>query len=410
MDYRWRPLTISGIHLDITERKRSEEDKKKLEAQLQQAQKMEAIGTLAGGIAHQFNNALAGIIGYVDLMGMVFSNDKNLDKYVDGIKNSSFRMAKLAQQLLSYATGGKYNEQMVSANDLIRDTLPLIKHTVDQNIHIDTDIPVDVFSLKVDITQMQTVLSAIIANASEAIEGKGRIKVICKNKVISDKESIVFPDLKPGNYVCIRIEDDGKGMDEETKSRIFEPFFTTKFTGRGLGMAAVYGIIKNHNGAVIVDSKLGEGTRVSIYLPTFKTDAGVKKELIIETLPSKETGTIFVIEDEKLVADLIKAQLEALGYRVLSAVTGKEAIEFAKTFDGDIDLVILDMILPDMGGKDIYKGIMKARPDMKVIICSGYSIDEPAREILDDGADYFIQKPFRMAELSGVLKKSLGKD
>ena len=317
-------------------------------------------------------------------------------------------MSKLAQQLLAYARGGKYQEKMVSGSELIRDFLPQIKHVVNSNINIDTNIPDNVFFIKADMAQMHMVLSAVITNASEAMEGKGRINVTCRNEVISEKRAVDFPDLKAGNYVFIKIEDDGRGMDEEIRNRVFEPFFTTKFTGRGLGMAAAYGIIKNHSGSISIDSKSGSGTTVTIYIPALKTQAKVHALPKVEPLISKGTGTIFVIEDEQMVMDLLILQLEKLGYRVLSAMTGNEAVKIAESFDGDIDLAILDMILPDMRGIDIYKSIKKARPDMKVIVSSGYSIDGPAKEVLEAGAEAFLQKPFRKAELSEILKKTLG--
>ncbi len=401
------PVRFTGTHIDITERKQVEEDKKKLEIQLLQSQKWESIATLAGGIAHQFNNAISGIIGNVDLLEMDFSGFEEITSYTENIKISSIRMARLAQQLLAYARGGKYKEKIISGSELIRETLSFIDHSIDNDIKIEKDISDQVSLINVDVTQMQMVISAIMSNASEAIEDRGRIRITCKNIGISKKKNISIPDLKAGNYYRIKIEDNGKGMDEETRTRVFEPFFTTNYEGRGLGMAAADGIIKNHGGLITVDSKLGKGTIVIIYLPIVKSPAKTIKKSNIEADTTKNSGTIFVIEDERMVLEMITKQLERLGYRVLSAETGKEAIEFAETFDGEIDLAILDMILPDMGGKTIFKGIMKARPELKVIVCSGYSIDGPAREILNDGAKYFIQKPFRMKELSELLKKTL---
>ncbi|MCJ7680644.1 MAG: response regulator, partial [Candidatus Aminicenantes bacterium] len=209
--------------------------------------------------------------------------------------------------------------------------------------------------------------------------------------------------------VCLTIEDDGKGMDEETRSGIFEPFFTTKFQGRGMGMAAVYGIVKNHDGFIYVDSELGKGTVVRIYLPAIEAKEEVKKEVVLG--PTIELamgeGTILVIEDEEVLVELFRKILEILGYRVLEAKTGKEAVELAKTFDGQIDLALLDIKLPDMDGGRVYPLIMEARPDMKVIVCSGYSIDGPAQAILDAGAEGFIQKPFLIAPFAEKLKEVL---
>jgi len=252
---------------------------------------------------------------------------------------------------------------------------------------------------------MQMVLSAVLTNASEAMDGKGCILVTCKNTVITDEAAGDFPGLKPNNYVLLTITDDGKGMDEKTRKRIFEPFFTTKFQGRGLGMAAAYGIVKNHNGWISVDSEPAQGAIVKIYLPA--TQAQVPELEKPKTERIKGTGTILVVEDEEMVMTVSRAMLEGLGFRVLEAKTGQEATNVVKTFDGDIDLAMLDILLPDMSGNAIYPFLMEARPNLKVIVFSGYAIDGPAEEILHAGAQDFLQKPFTIAELSEKLEKVL---
>jgi len=394
-----------GVDRDISHRKQAEEDKKRLEAHLNQAQKMEAIGTLAGGIAHQFNNALSGITGNLDLLEMDLPGNKNAINYVKQMKVSAIRMAQLTAQLLAYARGGKYQAKTISVSDFVRETLPLVQHAIDSAIVVDIDLPRDILNVKADLTQMQMVLSAVLANASEAMEGKGRIRVAYHKIAIADDTTEDFPELKPGNYACLTITDDGKGMHEETRTRMFEPFFTTKFEGRGLGMAAVYGIVKNHDGWISVDSELGKGTTVKIYLPSVETpvQADGKKKPRTEWI--KGTGTILVIDDEEAVVTVCRAMLERMGYRVLEARNGQEAIDVVKTFDGDIDFAMLDILMPGMSGEVIYPLLMKARPDLKVIVFSGYSIDGPVQKILDAGAEDFIQKPFTMSDLSEKLKK-----
>jgi len=387
-------MGYEGVIRDITERKR-------LVAQLQQSQKMEAIATLAGGIAHQFNNALSPIMANLDLLRMDYPDNADIKEYIDQMMGSTKRMARLTNQLLAYARGGKYQAKIISPSDFVRDTLPLIRHTIHSDVDVETDLPRDNLPIKVDFTQMQMVLTAVLQNASEASKGEGRIKVSTRTVEIDEASANNYPDFKPGSYVSLTIEDDGMGMDEETKNRIFEPFFTTKFQGRGLGMAAAYGIVKNHDGRISVDSELGKGTIVRIYLPATEVEVKERKKPKIE--PSKGAGTILVIEDEEMVMDVSRAILEKLGYRVLGAKTGKEAINIAETFDGDIDLAVLDIVLPDMGGKEIYPLIMEARPYLKVLVCSGYSIDGPAQEIIDAGADDFLQKPFSVSALSEKL-------
>ena len=393
---------VLGIARDISKRKRFEE-------QLLHSHKTEAIAVLAGGIAHEFNNALTSIVGNIQLLEMVCADNKAVKKYTKAMMPSSHRMANLTSQLLAYAQGGKYQANFLSLSEFIEDTLPIIKPNIDPSIRINMDLPKDIFSVKADPIQIQMVLSAVMNNSAEAIEGEGQIKIGVNNMEIDAEFVKSHPGVNPGHYVCLTIEDDGKGMDEETESKIFDPFFTTKFMGRGLGMAAAYGIIRNHDGWIKVDSELEKGTAVHIYLPAIEAEEEVKKEAIVESKPeiAKGEGTILIIEDEEMVMNVTRAILEGLGYSVLEARTGKEAVEIVKTFNGDIDLALLDIKLPDISGDKAYPLIMKARPNLKVIVCSGYSIDSPARVILDAGAQDFIQKPFRVETLSKKLKKAL---
>lgn len=393
---------------DITERIRNKEERVKLQARLQQTQKMEAIATLAGGIAHQFNNALSAITGNIELYKIDFPDDKNTAIYFEPMKKSAYRMADLTSQLLAYARGGKYNPKVISLSNFVEDTLPLIQHTINPDIHIETNLARDILHTEADLTQMQMVLSALIANANEAVEDGGHIRITTGSKEIDDEFSERHPRLMPGDYVYLAVEDDGRGMDEQTRSRIFEPFFTTKFQGRGLGMAAVYGIVTNHDGYIFVESKQDKGTVIHIYLPAVE----VKEREIEEPRADliKGTGTVLVIEDEGVVMEVTRAMFERLGYHVLGAKTGAEAVNLIKTFDGDIALVILDTVLPDMGGKEVYLVLKEVRPDVKVIVCSGYSVDGPAQEILNAGAQDFIQKPYSIKTLSkkmvGVLQEN----
>jgi PAS domain S-box-containing protein len=265
------PLTQEGWALsivrDISERKRAEEEKIKLTVQLQQVQKMEAIATLAGGIAHQFNNAISVVVGSIELLCLEAPENGKFNKFIGPIRHSVHRMAQLTDQLLAYARGGKYQVEEISVGDFISNTLPLIQYNIKSTIGVETDIPHNIFRIKADLTQMQMAMSAIITNASEAIDSIGCIRIISRNIKITEENSKDFEELKPGPYVNLTIEDDGKGMNEETRKRIFEPFFTTKIQGRGLGMAAAYGVIKNHGGWISIASELSKGTTVRFYLP-----------------------------------------------------------------------------------------------------------------------------------------------
>jgi PAS domain S-box-containing protein len=378
--------------------------RKQMEDRLREARKVQAIATLAGGIAHNFNNALSGITGNIELLKMSLPEAENIRKYTDQMDKSAHQMANLTSQLLSYAQGGKYQTKIISAKDIVENTLSLIRHTIDPGIRVKKSIAENVSRIKADFTQMQMIISAIVANAQEAIEGKGIIRIYVKDEEIDDYSASIL-DAKPGRYVCFTVEDNGKGMDEETKNKMFDPFFTTKFHGRGLGMAAVHGIVKNHDGCISVDSKPGRGTEVRFFLPAVDTKVIEGTAKSIE--PTNGTGTILVIEDEEMVMDVSRKMLEKLDYQVLQASNGAEAGNIAKTYNGDIDLAIMDVCLPDMMGGVLYPLISKARPEMKVIVSSGYDIEGPAREILDAGAQGFIQKPYSFNALSEKLNEVL---
>lgn len=407
VEERTAELSKTNLQLqqEIIERKKAEEERKKLQKHLLETQKLEAIATLAGGIAHEFNNALMGISGNIDLLQMDLPDDANARKYADSMRVSSHRMSNLTDRLLAYARGGKYQPKTTSLNNFVQQTLSILKHDINPAINIETNLSKDIYDLNADLTQLQMVLSAILTNATEAIEGKGVIRVSTMNKEINPEFAEDHFDLKPGSYVCLIVEDDGNGMDSETLSRMFEPFFTTKFQGRGLGMAATYGIIKNHDGLITVDSVPGKGTHMRIYLPAVETHGKEKERQT--TKFNKGAGTVLIAEDEEVVMDVVVTMIKKLGFHSLSAKTGLEAIDIAKTFEGEIDVALLDIKLPDMEGSNVYPLLIKVRPNLKVIVNSGYSIDGPAQKILDAGAEDFIQKPFTVSELSEKLKKVL---
>ncbi len=390
------------IFRDITEMRDAE-------TQLQQASKMKAIATLAGGIAHEFNNALMGIMGNIELLKMDLPEDERQDGYFEAMKGSGHRMSRLTDQLLAYAQGGKYQAEDLKLDDFVIETLPILQHDLDPSVRVETHFPKDISHIKADNAQMQMVLSAILANSNEAVEDEGFIRITAENKDVDEDFAKQHPGLKPGPYVCLTIEDNGKGMNEEERKKIFEPFFTTKFQGRGMGMAAVYGIVKNHDGRIYLDSELGKGTVVRIYLPAIEAKEEVKEDVTLSPAlkPAMGEGTILVIEDEEVLVEMFKKILERLGYRVFEAKTGREGVEIVKTFDGQIDLALLDIKLPDMDGGRVYPLIMEARPDLKVIVCSGYSIHGPAQDILDAGAEGFIQKPFSIVTFAEKLKEVL---
>ena len=387
--------------IDITKQKQ-------LQAQLQQAKKMDAISTLAGGIAHQFNNILSGITGNTELLQMKYEGDKKIKEYSERLFGLTHRMTRLTSQLLAYARGGKYQERQISVSELVEETFPLIRHSMNRSVKVVMNLEKDIPVIKADATQLQMVFSAVMSNASEAIEESGSIQVALQKKEVDDKYAMQHPGLKVGQYIQLTVKDDGKGLDREARERIFEPFFSTKLQGRGLGMAASYGIIINHGGWIEIDSEPGKGAVVSIYLPVSANteDVLLREEKEIAAI-SKGKGTILIIDDEEVVLDTSRLALEHLGYKVLTANTGMEAISIVETAGEDIDLAILDIGLPDIMGDSVCRKIQELRPTIKVVVSTGYMVEDITEDVKIK-VQGFIQKPFSMSEMAMKLKEVLG--
>ena len=383
-------------------------NQKRLQTQLQQAKRMDAISTLAGGIAHQFNNILSGITGNTELLQMEYEGDNKIKEFGERLFGLTTRMTNLTSQLLAYARGGKYQERQLSVGELVKETLPLIEHSMNQSIKVVMNLEKDIPIIKADATQLQMVFSAVMSNASEAIEKSGSIRVAVQKKDVDVKYAMQHPGLKVGQYVRLTVEDDGKGLDSESKERIFEPFYSTKLQGRGLGMAASYGVIINHGGWIEIDSEPGKGAVVSIYLPVSADTEEVllrKKKEIAEI--SKGEGTILIIDDEEEVLETSRLALEYLGYKVLTVNTGMEAISIVETAGEDIDLAILDIGLPDILGDKVCERIQELRPNIKIVISTGYMVED-INDDLKIKAQGIIQKPFSISEMAMKLKEVLG--
>ena len=391
---------IITTFLDMTERKR-------LESQLQQAYKMEAIGTLAGGIAHDFNNLLMGILGSTSLM---LFNIKSHHPHYESLKNIEKHVqsgAKLTKQLLGIARGGKYEVKPTDLNKLLEKTSEMFTRT-SKDIRVYIKYQTDIWPVEVDQSQIEQVLLNLYVNAWQAMPNGGDLYLQSEN-VFLDEDDVRLLSLKPGKCVRLSITDTGVGMDEATTQRIFDPFFTTKEMGRGtgLGLASVYGIIKNHDGIIDVYSKKGEGASFTIYLPASDKQIIEEKEMPREVLKGVEI--VLLVDDEDSIVDVGEEILHMMGYQVLAARSGKEAINIYQKNQATIDIVILDMIMPEMGGEETYDKLKEINPKVKVLLSSGYSIDGKAKEILEKGCDGFIQKPFTVEELSQKIREILDK-
>ena len=397
--WKKRPAVLFFLR-DITTEKR-------LEAQLQQAQKMEAMGTLAGGIAHDFNNLLMAIQGRTSIMLLKKDSSDPEFEHLRGIEDNVETAADLTKQLLGFARGGKYEVKPTDLNELIKKQNRMFGRTK-KEITIHEKYADDLWPVAVDRGQIEQVLLNLYVNAWQAMPGGGDLFLETGN-VTLDQAYVKPFSAKPGRYVNISVADSGVGMDKATRERIFEPFFTTKEMGRGtgLGLASTYGIIKNHDGFIHVYSEKGHGTTFNIYFPPSEEDVIEEKKSTVDLLRGVET--ILFVDDEDMIIEVAEQLLNTLGYKVLVARSGKEATEVYRENKETIDIVLLDMIMPDMGGSDSYDRMKEINPEIKVLLSSGYSIDGQATEIMERGCDGFIQKPFKMNELSKKLREILDK-
>jgi two-component system, cell cycle sensor histidine kinase and response regulator CckA len=380
-------------------------DLKKLEAQLQQALKMEAIGTLAGGVAHDFNNLLMAIQGRASIMLMNKESSHPDIRHLKGIENDIERAADLTRQLLGFARGGKYEVRPTDLNELIKKQNRMFGRTK-KEITIRGKYEENLWSVEVDRGQIEQVLLNLYVNAWQAMLGGGSLNLKTENVTLDQTDVRPF-SIGPGRYVKISVTDTGLGMDKAIQKKIFEPFFTTKEMGRGtgLGLASAYGIIKNHGGFINTYSEKGHGSTFNIYMPASE------KEVIEGKKPTggllKGSETVLFVDDEDMIIEVAGELFEQLGYKVLTAGNGREAIATYEKNMEQIDIVLLDMIMPDMSGGETYDKLKEINPDIKVLLASGYSMNGTATEIMDRGCSGFIQKPFKMKELSQKLREIL---
>jgi PAS domain S-box-containing protein len=392
-----RPLAEIGTIRDITESKYAEKA-------VQAASRMEATSTLAGGIAHRFNNLMVGVLGNAELLQTSFAGNPDADRMLDSIIQCAQQAGELAHQMLAFARGGKYEPRVFNLNQTIDEMLRFEGRSFPPRVRIECHSEPDLWGIVADPLQMKQVVMNLSLNAVEAIPEMGRVVIRTRNVELDEMSVRTCPGLKPGRYVCLSVEDDGRGMSPEIKTRVFEPFFTTKFQGRGLGLAAAYGIVKNHEGHITVESEEGVGATFRVYLPATAAAEPPPKP----APPSARSGeTILVVDDEEMVLDVTREILERAGYRVLCARHGREAVELAQSYAGEIHLTLLDMGMPVMGGAEAFPLLILARPKMKVIIATGYELDPAAQAILDAGANTFVHKPFRAHELAVRVRVAL---
>lgn len=387
---------VLGNVFDITPRKR-------LEMQLLESQKMESIGTLAGGIAHDFNNLLGGILGYASLLMSELDKDHPYYEDIRAIAETAKRAADLTNRLLAFARGGKYQVTTLNLNRILNDVVSLLTHTPDKAISIEKHFVKNLWPISGDMQQVHQAFMNICINSIEAMRGGGTLEVSTANVILDESFAQTQLGVKPGDFVRVKISDTGVGMDLTTKARIFEPFFTTKPSqdGKGLGMSMVYGIVKNHDGTILVDSSLGEGTKITIYLPR-----APQKELNADeqSKNASKQKSVLLVDDEEVIRKVGKRMLERYGYQVIVAKEGREAIELYSEKSNEIDVIILDLIMPELGGKETYAQLRAINKDVPVIFTSGYGPhDHP--DLIASESTAFIQKPFQTEKLIEMIQK-----
>jgi len=380
-------------------------DAKRYQWHMEQAQKMESLGTLAGGVAHDFNNLLMGIQGRLSLLMMNKDDNDPENKHLKEIEDYITRAADLTRQMLGISRSGKYEVKPTDINELIKTQNRMFGRTR-KEITIHEEFDETLLSAEVDQRQVDQVLLNLYVNASHAMPQGGDLYVRTCNEML-DKKTTASHNAEPGKYIKISIMDTGVGMDKAILQRIFEPFFSTKQRGRGtgLGLASAYGIIKNHDGFITVYSEKDKGTTFNIYLPASIKDA--EQEAIIHTEILEGAGTILLVDDEEMILSVAEEMIQALGYQVIVAKDGRSAIDMYRAKNSQIDLVILDLIMPGLGGGETFDQMKAINPDVKVLLSSGYSIDGQASSIIKRGCQGFIQKPFGLQELSQKISKTI---
>lgn len=401
--------TVLSISRDITVQRRTEEENARLEAQLQQAQKMESVGRLAGGVAHDFNNMLGVILGHTEMALDQVDASLPLHTDLEEIRKAACRSVELTRQLLAFARKQTVAPKVLDLNEILAGMLKMLQRLIGENIHINWQPKAGLWPVNMDPSQIDQILANLCVNARDAISGVGQITIELGNSVFDEKYCGLNAGFIPGEFVLLAVSDNGCGMDKGLMAHLFEPFFTTKETGKGtgLGLATVYGIVKQNNGFITVYSELDQGTVFNIYLPrhTGKAETARSESISRTASPGKET--ILLVEDEPAILELTKKILVFQGYTVLAANTPAKALRMAHEYPGEIHLLMTDMVMPEMNGRELAMNLTPLHPNIKQLFMSGYTIDVIAHNcVLDEGIS-FIQKPFTIKELSLKVRETL---
>ncbi|MDZ4859092.1 MAG: PAS domain S-box protein [Candidatus Hydrogenedentes bacterium] len=396
MDENGSVIAAAGVVVDITEREA-------LQSRLLEAQKMDSVGRLAGGIAHDFNNILTGVLGYATLAKQATQPESPVMKHLAQIEASAVRASELTHQLLTFARGGSRNETKLALHPIIDETVKLVAHSINPNVKISFTSGDTLDQVSADPAQIHQLLMNLFLNARDAIDFAGEIRVMAQNIEVTDADREKLQIASPGRYVRIRVEDTGRGIAPEVVARIFEPFFSTKKQGQayGLGLSVVYGIVHSHRGAITVNSALGEGSTFDVYLPS-AGQVVVQPKPENGTIVKRERDTILVVDDEQLLRAVLQDILEMSGYDVIQASTGEEAIEVYQSRGKDISLVIMDVVMPGMGGARALDELWKINPDLRCVVSSGFG-GEAINENHHSQFLRFVPKPFSTTNVTSAI-------
>ena len=408
IEWQGQPATLN-ILTDITERRKAEAEREKLQAQLLQAQKMESVGRLAGGVAHDFNNMLGVILGHAELAREQIDPASPLYADLVEIQKAARRSADLTRQLLAFARRQTVSPRVLDLNETVEGMLKMLRRLIGEDIELRWRPGAELWSVHMDPSQFDQVLANLVVNARDAISGVRRITIETTNTTFDDISSMGQSNFPTGDFVLLTVSDDGCGMDKETLGKLFEPFFTTKGVGRGtgLGLATVYGVVKQNNGFINVYSEPGKGSTFKVYLPRHQGDIGVASRDGAWDIPRGRGETVLLVEDEPAILHLTKTMLTGLDYRVLEAGAPGQAMTLSEAFAGEIHLLMTDVVMPEMNGRDLADRLRALRPQLKTLFMSGYPADAIAHHGLLDEGVHFIQKPFSKDRLAARLREVL---
>ena len=404
---------ILAIVRDITDRKNAEKEKERLHAQLLQSQKLEAVGTLAGGVAHDFNNMLTAIMGFTELSMMKIDENDPIYKNLENIRGASAKASDITRQLLAFSRKQPMEFNIVDLNKTITDLLKMLKRLIGEDMSIQTELGNDIWSVWVDTGNIEQVIVNLALNARDAMPTGGQLSIKTENVIMSEDDLEVMPDASLGKYVCMVIQDDGHGIPKETLPHIFEPFFTTKVIGKGsgLGLAVVYGIVKQHGGWIDIYSEPGHGSTFKVYLPAnFQKKVLSKKEMPSIQNPQGNGERVLIVEDDEQVRKIVSATLGDNGYQIFTTLSVQEALEVFESEKGNFQLVFSDVVLPDNTGLDLVEQLLLIKPNLKILLGSGYTDKKSRWEDIRRKQYPFIQKPYELAKLLCKVREVLDAD